>query len=291
MKNILITGAGSYIGNSFEKWVLDERFEGKYQVNTLDMQKPDWKEADFSGYDVVFHVAGIAHADVSKVSEEIKEKYYKVNTELAIETAKKAKESGVSQFIFMSSMIVYGGMEHITKDTVPKPANFYGDSKWQADKGIRGLEDTSFKVVVLRPPMIYGRGSRGNYPALSGLAKKLPFFPNIKNKRSMLYIFNLCEYVRLMVENEECGIFFPQNRAYVNTGELVKTIADVHCHRIWVTRLLAPFAVVGKHVPGKIGNLCRKAFGSSYYDMDMSAYQEEYCVADFKESIRQTEQV
>ena len=142
---------------------------------------------NFDGYDVVFHVAGIAHADVGKVTEEGKELYRKVNTELAIETAKKARAAGVKQFIFMSSAIVYGasspiGKEKIiTKDTKPEPENFYGESKLNAETGLLELSAGDFKVVILRPPMIYGPGCKGNYNSLRKFALKLPIFPKVKN--------------------------------------------------------------------------------------------------------------
>ena len=146
MKRILITGANSYIGVSFEKYAADH-YADKLFIETVDMIDGSWKSKDFSTYDVVYHVAGIAHADVGNVSDEIKEKYYAVNTDLAIETAKKAKAEGVKQFVFMSSAIVYGDSapygkkKRITRDTEPSPANFYGDSKWQADKGVRELSE------------------------------------------------------------------------------------------------------------------------------------------------------
>lgn len=199
MKKVLITGANSYIGISFEKYV-KENYCGEFQVETVDMIDGSWRDKDFLGFDIVFHVAGIAHADVGNVGEEVKKKYYAVNTDLAVEAAKKAKADGVSQFVFMSSAIVYGDsapagkIKRINRDTEPQPANFYGDSKWQADKGVRELEDENFTVTVLRPPMIYGKGSKGNYPTLAKLAKKLPLFPDVNNERSMLYIDNLCEF-------------------------------------------------------------------------------------------------
>lgn len=287
MKRILITGAESYIGNSVEQWL--GRWPEKYSVDVLDMQLASWREYDFSRYDSVFHVAGIAHADVGNVSEERKQFYYKINTDLAIETAKVAKKQGVKQFILMSSMIIYGGKEYVSKDTVPEPANFYGDSKWKADQGIRELEDETFKVVVLRPPMIYGKNSKGNYPTLAKMARKLPVFPKLNNKRSVLYVENLSEFVRLMIENEEHGIFFPQNGSLVSTTDLVWNIAKVHEHKIWMTKLLNPFVAIARKIPGKIGNLANKAFGSSYYDMEMSQYKENYIVVSNLESIRKTE--
>ena len=289
MKKILITGANSYIGTSFEKYMA--QWPEKYQVDTVDMIDGTWREKDFSEYDCVYHVAGIAHSDTGNVTEERKAFYYKINTDLTVETARKAKADGVKQFIFMSSAIVYGDSapigksKVITKDTPVNPANFYGDSKVQAENGILPLNDDSFKVVILRPPMIYGPGSKGNYPVLSKLAQKLPVFPVVNNQRSMLYIGNLMEFVRLMVENEEQGIFWPQNAEYSNTTELVQLIAQAHGKKIltipgftWALKILS-------HATG----LVNKAFGSLSYDMALSEYKENYRATTLEKSIKETE--
>lgn len=288
MKRILITGKNSYIGTSFEQYA-KAKYPEAFQIDTMDMRDGSWQEQDFSGYDAVFHVAGIAHADVGKATEEDQKRYYEVNTHLALETARKAKASGVKQFIFMSSMIVYGNQEYVDQNTAPRPENFYGDSKWQADVGVRELEEEGFQTAVLRPPMIYGRGSKGNYPLLAKMAKRLPFFPKVKNQRSMLYIENLCEFLCCIMREGCGGIFFPQNREPVSTDWLVKEIAECSGHRIWVTRLLAPFVMLGKRIPGKIGAMCRKAFGSCYYDPAMGETKWDYRVVDWKESVRRTE--
>lgn len=269
MEKILITGANSYIGTTFETYM--KQFD-TYEISTLDMKDDNWRKHDFSQYKVVFHVAGIAHADVGHVSEETKQLYYKVNTELTIETARKAKEQGVKQFIYMSSIIVYGESaplgksKLITKNTEPSPANFYGDSKLQADIGLEKIQDKSFKVCILRPPMIYGPGSKGNYQLLSKLAKKLPIFPDIKNERSMLYVGNLCAFIKQVIDEEKAGIYFPQNEEYVSTSQMVKEIARVNGKNICITRLLNPFVHIASHVPGKVQGLCNKAFGSITYE-------------------------
>ena len=136
MKKILITGANSYIGTSFEKYIT-ENFSEEYQVDTIDMIDGSWREKSFAGYDVVYHVAGIAHSDSGKISAEKEKLYRSVNTDLTIETAKKAKSDGVRQFIFMSSAIVYGDSgkigkkKVITRDTPTHPANCYGALHWQ----------------------------------------------------------------------------------------------------------------------------------------------------------------
>lgn len=291
MKKVLITGANSYVGTSFEAYA-KEHYPTEFIIDTVDMIDGSWREKDFSGYDVVYHVAGIAHADVGKVTEEQKKLYYKVNTDLAIETAKKAKEEGVGQFIFMSSIIIYGDSapygkkKRISLETVPEPSNFYGDSKWQADQGIRQLWDEKFKVCILRPPMIYGRGCKGNYQVLSKLAKKLPVFPDIENERSMLYIENLCEFLCQIIIKEDEGIYFPQNKEYVKTSDLVKMIAEVNGKRIFVSKLFNWVIWWGSIVPGKIGCLVNKAFGNLTYDHSMSNIFLNYAVVDLDASVK-----
>jgi nucleoside-diphosphate-sugar epimerase len=287
MKRILITGANSYIGISVEKWL--GQCPNRYRVDTVDMKGDTWREKDFSVYDVVFHVAGIAHADGGKVSEETKALYYKVNRDLTIETAKKSKAEGVKQFIFMSSIIVYGDSSSskrvIDRNTVPTPSNFYGNSKLQAEEGIKPLEGDNFKIVVLRPPMIYGKWSKGNYPKLAKLAQKLPVFPDIENQRSMLHIDNLCEFIKQMIDKEESGLFFPQNAEYVKTSEMVRIIAEVHGKKVKFTKVFNPAL---RLMFGKVG-IINKVFGNLVYDMSVSEYKVNYRIRDLRDSIIATE--
>ena len=287
MKKILITGADSFVGTSFERYIKDYP---EYSVDTVDMRDRAWRECDFSAYDTVFHVAGIAHSDGGKINKEREALYYAVNTDLTVEVAQKAKRDGVAQFIFMSSAIVYGQSgrvgkaKHITADTVPTPANCYGDSKLRAESGILPLSDESFKVVVLRPPMIYGKGGKGNFLTLEKIAKKLPIFPYVKNERSMLFIDNLSEFVRLMIENGESGLFFPQNSEYTNTSEMVKIIGAENGKKV---RLIKGFGFAIRICAVFFGFL-NKAFGNLTYDKTMSEYKSEYQRYSLEESIMKT---
>ena len=295
MKRVLITGANSYIGMSFDRYVA-EHYSSDLAIDTVDMIDGSWRKMDFSSYDIVYHVAGIAHADVGKVSEEVKAKYYSINTDLAIETCKKAKSEGVSQFVFMSSAIIYGDSapygktKRITKDTEPIPSNFYGDSKWQADKGVRELADDRFTVTVLRPPMIYGKGSKGNYPTLAKMAKKLPVFPDVQNERSMLYIENLCEFLCQVMIRGEAGIFWPQNAEYTRTSEMVKIIGESTGHKVRVSKVWNWVVVFARLIPGKTRRLADKAFGNMSYDQKMSVYGYKYQIVNLKDSIKRTEE-
>ena len=289
MKKILITGANSYIGTALESYLA--QWPDDFWVDTVDMIGNAWRERSFAGYDTVFHVAGIAHSDVGRLSDAQRARYYQVNTDLAIETARKAKEDGVGQFIFMSSAIVYGNSaglgktKHIDKNTPTAPANCYGDSKAKAEQGILPLNDDGFKVVVLRPPMVYGPGSKGNYPTLAKIARMTPMFPKVDNQRSMLYVKNLTEFIRLMIVNEESGIFWPQNREYVNTTELARMIANAHGKTLITVPGFAWALKLMSHVTG----LVDKAFGSLTYDMSLSEYPQEYRIVGLEESIQETE--
>lgn len=288
-KRILITGAGSFVGTSVQKYL--QRWPEKYDVVTVGTKNGEWKELDFSIFDSVYHVAGLAHSDVGNVTDEIKRKYYAVNTDLTIEVAKKAKADGVRQFIFMSSAIVYGDSapigksKIITRDTPYQPSNFYGDSKVQAEKGILPLSDENFKVVILRCPMIYGKGGKGNFSTLERIALNFPVFPNIDNKRSMLYIGNLAEFIRLVVDNEENGVFWPCNKEYSNTSEIVKMIADCHQKRVL---LLPCFGLILKTLSFMTGYV-NKAFGNLSYEEHLGDYKINYRLYSLADSLKETE--
>lgn len=282
MKRILITGANSFVGTNIEKWLM--KTPDEFQVDTVDTMNDVWKQADFTQYDSVFHVAGIAHVDPKPVMAPL---YYKVNRDLTIEIAKHAKEKGVKQFIFMSSGIVYHASKSLkgdikTKDTVPNPNDFYGDSKLQAEKGLKELQSDTFKVCILRPPMIYGPGNKGNLPRLAWLATKVPIFPAWHNKRSMLHVYNLAEFVKQIILRDMSGIFFPQNEELADTVEIVRAVAKENGHKIWITKLLNPFVWIGSFFLPPIP----KMFADSYYVPEMSKFDFDYQVISFAESIK-----
>jgi UDP-glucose 4-epimerase len=209
--------------------------------------------------------------------------YYQVNTDLAVETAKKAKESGVLQFVFMSSIIIYGSKNtYITAQTEPDPDNFYGDSKLQAEIGLKELECETFKVCILRPPMIYGPNSKGNFPRLAKLATKTPLFPAYHNKRSMLFIDNLSEFVKQAILRQLSGTFYPQNRELADTVEIIRFFAKEAEHKVWITRLLNPFVWLGSFVLQPIN----KMFATYHYDPSMSTMDFDYQLVSFEESLK-----
>lgn len=297
MKRVLITGKGSYVGTNVAEWL--SRFSEEYETEVLDMLDEAWSSFDFHGFDSVYHVAGIAHADISHVSEETKQLYYKVNCDLAVQTAKIAKEAGVKQFIYMSSLLVYGDRGNgsyrdrgwIGKETEPAPSNFYGDSKWQAEQALSELADDAFHIAILRPPMIYGPGCKGNYNGLRKIATKCPLFPDYGNQRSVLFIYNLGELVRLLIDAGKGGVFWPQNREIVRTSDFVREIAKAHGKKPWISKGLNWLLPIGACFPGKVGSLVNKAFGSLAVEAELSdAFDGSYQIFTFEESIRQTEE-
>lgn len=298
-KRVLITGAGSYIGESFRTYA-GEHYPENFHIDTLDLLDEGWREKDFSAYDIVYHVAGIAHADVGHVTDEEKEQYYQVNTDLAALVAQKAKDAGVPLFVFMSSMIIYGdsapnGTEKvITDSTVPAPASFYGDSKLQADVALRDLADDAFHVYVLRPPMIYGAGSKGNYPMLAKLSKLSPFFPDVVNHRSMLYIGNFCEFLcQIMLVDPKTlptpdVVLFPQNDEWTVTSEMAEAISFAHRRNLY----LLPVPSALSELAGRMSGLYNKVFGNLCYAQELSSYEGiDYCKVGLAESVRETEGV
>ncbi len=298
-RRVLVTGVGSYIGEMYKAYA-EEHYGPNFEVEALDMLNPKWKNMDFSVYDVLYHVAGIAHADVGNVDDATKAKYYAVNTDLAVEVCEKAKTEGIKTFVFMSSMIVYGdsapyGKKKVVDEhTVPVPANFYGDSKLQADVAVRDFADEKFKVIVLRPPMIYGKNSKGNYPILAKFAKKLPVFPAVENERSMLHIDNLCELLcqimLIKVQNANSVVLLPQNSEWTKTSNMVKAIASVSGKKIRLLKVLKPTVLLGAKMPGKIGGLVNKAFGNNCYDLSVSQYDGiDYQKVSLVESVERTE--
>ena len=279
MKKILITGTNSYIGISFEQYL--RQWPDQYAVKTIDMIDGSWRQKDFHGYDVVFHVAGIAHV---KETKENKHLYYEINRDLAVETAKKSKAEGIGQFVFMSSMSVYGlEIGVIDKNTVPTPKTNYGKSKYQAEQQISTLADEQFKVVILRPPMIYGKGCKGNFQAIMSYLDKIFWFPNIDNQRSLLYIENFSSFVKMIVDNESYGTYFPQNREYLNTTQIAKWMAEVKNKRVYFSKVLGMTA----KMLFCFSKYARKAFGTLIYK-DCEDFDFNYCIVDNEESVKRS---
>lgn len=276
MKKILITGANSYIGTSFESFM--KQWINEYQIDTVDMIDGTWRTLNFGGYDAVFHVAGLAHKTKTEAN---KNDYFEINCNLAVETAKKAKMDHVCQFIFLSTMSVYGmDTGTISKDTIPRPSSNYGKSKKKAEDIIRDLGSENFKVAIVRPPMVYGKECKGNFQSIVKLVRMSPIFPKVHNSRSMLFIDNLSAFVKILVDRGANGLFFPQNRDYTDTSHMAELIARSLRKNLYFSisaglciRFLRLFLPVAK-----------KAFGSLVYE-GVEEFDFVYNVIDLDSSI------
>lgn len=281
-KHILITGIHSYIGNNLRDYIYHK--ELPVVVSMTSMRDENFKKLDYSQYDCIVHVASIVHQKLRKIDFN---DYYHCNVEKTIEIAQLAKEAGIKHFVFLSSMGVYGsGITRISKDTIPRPDNHYGRTKLIAEEKLLELADDHFKVAIVRPPMVYGKDCPGNYKVLSRLARRVPFFPEIENSRSMIYIDNLSIYLWRIIDGEGIGIFHPQNIEYVNTFNLVQEIASCHGHKITGIKILNPLI----NALRKSTNIFKKVFGDLTYDKELSTLEKgNYQLINFIDTIKETE--
>ncbi|WP_033542295.1 NAD-dependent epimerase/dehydratase family protein [Planococcus sp. CAU13] len=284
---VLVTGQNSYTGTQFAKRITE--LNKGWTIDFVSVRGNAWEQKDFSFYDAIYHVAGIVH---KKETAENKDLYYKVNRDLTYQLALKAKSEGVKSFIFLSTMAVYGligkiGEETIiSKETEPAPTSNYGKSKLEAEELLNELQSSYFNVSILRIPMIYGPNCPGNYSSLSRLAKMIPVFPKINNKRSMIFVDHLSDIVAHIIEKRLLGVFLVKNPEDVNTIEIVSVIGRYHGKRIYKSSLLGfIFITFGNYI-----TTFRKMFGNIYFNNeDCNIEGFEYKKLSFEESISITE--
>jgi UDP-glucose 4-epimerase len=223
MKKILVTAKNSFIGNSFERYI---KTTGDCEVHKISLREPGWEDSNWREYDAVLHVAGIAQMDTGPISEEKRGEYGRVNAEMTRKVAEKAKQDSVRHLIYISTIMVYGnpsGLDtHGILDStrIPKPASVYGTSKLEGEK-ILEFQTDDFTVSVVRTPMVYGREKSGELQSWNRLSRYCFFFPRIDNYRGMIYIDNLCEWIRQLIRFGKGGISFPQDERVLSTSELI----------------------------------------------------------------------
>ncbi|MCL1883530.1 MAG: NAD-dependent epimerase/dehydratase family protein [Defluviitaleaceae bacterium] len=254
--NVLVVGASGYIGKNFASYASSQ---DNFSINAISSRE-EWKTVNFENYDSVLFAAGIAHR---KQTAENAELYFKINYELAVSVAQKAKSAKVPHFVYLSSLAVYGKKEgEISANTKANPRHndYYGKSKLAAEDALKNLADANFKIAILRPPMVYGSGCPGKFAQLEKIAKYLPIVPNNNNKRSIIYIEKLSEILCTIISERSGGIFLPQDDQYANTAELIRLSRQKKGKKTVIINM------------GYILNLCmaifpqlKTAFGSLYY--------------------------
>lgn len=285
---VLITGKEGYLQNFVQRWL--ERWPNEFEISSISIRDDIWKLHDLSQYDAILHFASIVHV---KENDDTFALYDKVNHVLTTELAEKAKKEGVSHFIYMSSMSVYGldgsisGRQEINRDTPYNPKTQYGKSKLAAEAALKKMQDGKFCISVIRAPVIYGPGCPGNYAKLREQVLRLGFFPDLGNKKSMLFVLNFTELIRLILLNGGDETYYPQNKETVNTYSMAKAIKKLHSKDLKQSRLLS-FLLKASSVLSI--SLINKSFGSLYYDHCLSGhFNWGYCLYDFDDSIMLTE--
>lgn len=290
MYNILIIGKNSYIGNSIENWLL--RWPEEYHVTKVSVHDEKWKEKSFRQYDVVINMAAIVHANGS--NRESLNEYMKVNCDLAVEIFDKCINENIKQYIFFSTGAVYTQNDRKNKDIqIQKnrkydPRTEYGKSKYAAEIKLLERDKKNTKLSIIRPPMIYGKNCKGNYTKLRKLAIRTPVFPVINNKRSVLYIDNLCEFVKILIQEAEEGIFHPQDPQFVSTMQIVDYISKAHEHKIKYIKI--PDIIL--KILMNSSNLLSKVIGNFTYDQKLSQiFNQEYQLFTTEEAINSIENI
>lgn len=279
MTNVLITGINSFIGNATERWLLDKK---GYHIEKISVRGESWKNISFQEFDVIIHVAGLAHASLKSKDFKL---YDQVNHLLTKEIANKAKKEGVKHFIFLSSMIVYNAEQtKIDASTVPKPIGPYAESKLNAENALRLLSDGLFKLTILRPAMVYGPEGKGNFPKLVKFAQWSFIFPRISNQRSMIYINHLAEAIHQVIKHQHYGIFHLANQTPVATFHIVQTVRQILGKKTYLTRIFNGFI----HLASNVSFALRKLFKDFYYSDEIINHAFKYHVVSFKRSIEDT---
>lgn len=281
---VLIIGKDSYIGSHFDEWLA----AAGHRVTQLDVLDEGWRTFDYSPFDAIVHVAGIVHRPQCQDWE----LYKRVNADMPVEIATMAKAQGVRQYVFLSTMGVYGLGKRLEPNVVDentpiRPNGMYGRSKWMAEEGLRELQDDGFAVACVRPPSVYGKGCRGGYiTGFASVARRLPVIPEAYGdvKQSFIYIDNLSELVRQIIERRMSGAFCPQDDKAVSANELLKTITAAIGKEYHGSRLLGWGVWLLRWLP-----VVNKAYGGVEYSQSISAVPGvNYVVVPFDEGMRRT---
>ena len=229
---ILLTGASGFLGSYFIN-----KYSSKYKIEAFSFLNDSFKDLDLSDTDTIIHLSALVH----QMDGASKEEYEKVNVTQSIDLAKKAKKSGVKYFIFMSTVKVYGEETNnvYTENSECKPEDEYGKSKLKAENELQKLEDDNFIISIIRTPIVYGYGVKANIKNLISLVNKVPILPfaNIQNRRSMVYIGNLCHLVDIIIEKKRSGVFLSSDDKPLSTSRLIELIADTLDKKIYLIEI------------------------------------------------------
>lgn len=245
--NVLLTGATGFVGNAVlmsllgcKRGTLSVRAAVRVSSTKIsctsyvigDMAAAtDWSDALFN-QSVVIHCAARAHIMKDEVADPLTE-YRKVNVDGTLNLARQAAEAGVRRFIFLSSIKVNGESTNIdqlfTPADKPAPEDPYGQSKLEAEQGLLALaEETGMEVVIIRPPLVYGPGVKGNFASLIKLAQKnLPLpLGAVDNRRSLVALDNLVDLIITCIDHPAAAnqTFLVSDDHDLSTAQLLREL-------------------------------------------------------------------
>lgn len=265
MSNVAIIGKDSYIGSHIAKLLKSKG----YNVTEVEAIDNKWADFDFTTVDTVVHVAAIVHRkDITDP-----EIYNEVNVKLPLKVAKQAMASGVQQFVFMSSMAVYG-KGHVLKDCSIEPGDAlnpsteYAKSKLLAETELQKLALDSMALSIVRPPSVYGCGCKGNlFDRYYKIAGMLPVIPECEPQclQGVVYIDNLSQAVYSIIRDRKAGCFHPQDNELLSTAQLLNEIRKHQSKNSKISRALGKIGSVFSFV-----SVYKKLFGAVYYSPKFS---------------------
>ena len=232
MKSMVLTGSNGFVGSYFIN-----NYSQKYAIQKFSFLNDDFTLLNLNDVNVVVHLSALVHQMGGASDAE----YERVNVTQTLDLARKAKESGVGQFVFMSTVKVYGEeMSSIyTERSMCIPQDEYGKSKLKAENELLKLEDESFKISIIRTPIVYGYGVKANIKNLVNLVQRILILPfvDIKNKRSMVYVGNLCHLIDVVIQSMACGIFLASDDKSLSTTNLIELIAKELHKKVYLVKI------------------------------------------------------
>jgi nucleoside-diphosphate-sugar epimerase len=247
MKTVLVTGANGFIGKPLCEQ-LSHTFKVHASVRTLRAApqcslvfpnaslepNSNWHD-QLKGVDVVIHLAARTqtHHDPA---HNLEQEFHRVNSDGTLNLARQAAASGVRRFIFLSSIKVNGEVSPVGRpfnnDDPPAPQDPYGRSKWHAEQGLREIsEQTGMEYVIIRPPLVYGPGIKGNFATMLQRVKHgmpLPFGTVTNNRRSLLALDNLLNLISICLEHPDAvnQTFLVSDGEDLSTADLLRRIGQ-----------------------------------------------------------------
>lgn len=259
MKRLLVTGSSGYLGSNFI-----QKYQSIYNFSFFSLLSDKLERVELNSVNAILHCAAIAHNKQKASSED----YEEINVNYPYELAQMAKSRGVKQFIFISSVSVYGEKEFINHESDTNPTSAYGRSKLKAEKKLLALNDSSFTISILRIPMIYGPKAPGNIETLTKLLNYLPIIPlgNIDNKRTFISISNVLQSINVILKNKKGGVFLLSDEESISTSKLVSILIS----KIGKKRILVDSILVKYFIKVLFPSIYNKLWGSMVIDSSLS---------------------